>query len=102
MDRRISKVLRNHAKGCKKVITLLEDAYVFLIAKGERHLTLDHIGSELVIAIDTQVSAGTVSRRLIQAGLCARKTVKYISIQVRYRRDRLYPGKEHIHWNNQQ
>ncbi|GFV43631.1 transposable element Tcb2 transposase [Trichonephila clavipes] len=47
------------------------------------------------------VSARTISRRLNQVGLYARKLVHSISLQPRHRRERLRWCKEHVCWDHQ-
>lgn len=94
--------MRKHAGGRGRNTTPQEDRYVSLVAKRNRHLTPSQIAADLATATGTNVSARTISRRLNQVGLYARKPVQCIPLQPRHRRERSRWCKEHIGWGQQE
>ena len=78
--------MRKHDGGRGRKTTPQQDRCVSLVAKRNRNLTPSQIAADLATATGTRVSARTISRRLNQDGLYARKLVKCIPLQPRYRR----------------
>ena len=99
---KIRSALQKHASGCRRIITLQEDRYVFLKAKRNRNATLTQIAADFATASGTHVSARNISLRLNQVCLCAQKSVRCIPLQLRYRRERIHSFKECIGWSHQQ
>lgn len=93
--------LRKHAGGRGRNTTPSEDRYVALVAKRHRNFTPRQIAANLATATGTHVSARTISRRLNQVGLYARKPVRCIPLQPRHRRERLRWSQEHVGWDHQ-
>ena len=57
---------------------------------------------QLLLPTGTHISARTISLPINQVGLHERKPVQCISLQPRYRRERLHWCKERIGWSHQQ
>ena len=94
--------MKKHAGGRKRMITLEKDGYVSLVAKRNKNPTPRQIAADLEIASSTHNSARTILLRLNQVCLYAWKPVRFISLQPRYRRERLRWCKEYIGWGHQQ
>ena len=90
------------AGGRRRIFTSQEDWDVSEVVKRNRNATPSQIPADLAIATGTHISARTISLPINQVGLHERKPVQCISLQPRYRRERLHWCKERIGWSHQQ
>ena len=70
--------MQKYACGCRRIITSQENRRVSLLAERTRNTTPSRIAADLAIATGTHDSARTISIRLNQVCLYARKPVRCI------------------------
>ena len=81
--------MKRYVGGRKRIIIPGGDQYVSLVAKKKRNVTPSQVATDHAIATGMYNSARTISLRLNQVWLYARKHVQYIPLQPRYCRVRL-------------
>ena len=75
-----------------------EDRYLFLSAKCQRVATATHLSRDLTAATGTSISSKTVSRRLHERGLYARKPAICIPLPPSHKRERAEWCRQHQNW----
>ncbi|XP_071041819.1 uncharacterized protein [Parasteatoda tepidariorum] len=95
-------VCRRPGQGHPRATTANEDRYLFLSAKRQRTATATQLSRGLAAAIGTSISSKTVSRRLHERGLYARKPVICIPLPLSHKRVRAKWCRENQNWTQLQ
>ncbi|GBN20743.1 Transposable element Tcb2 transposase [Araneus ventricosus] len=82
--------------------TATEDRYLSIIARRNRGATASQLSRDLYAATGTRVSRVTVSKRLHETGLFARRPTVCVPLTSTNRRVRLARCREHRDWNMDQ
>ncbi|GBN78020.1 hypothetical protein AVEN_118190-1 [Araneus ventricosus] len=79
-----------------------EDRYSSIIARRNTGATVSQLSRDLYAATETRVSRVTVSKRLHETGLFARRLAVCVPLNSTYRRVRLAWCREHRDWSMDQ
>ncbi|GBM14601.1 Transposable element Tcb2 transposase [Araneus ventricosus] len=92
-------IKRKLGKGRPKAPTATEDRYLSIIARRNRGATASQLSRDLYAASGTRVSRVTVSKRLHETGLFARRPAVCVALNSTNRRVRLAWCREHRDWS---
>ncbi|GBN10984.1 hypothetical protein AVEN_13648-1 [Araneus ventricosus] len=87
-------------QGRPRATTATEDRYMSIIARRNRGATASQLSRDLYAATGTRVSRVTVSKRLHETGLLARRPAVFVPLTSTNRRVRLAWCREHGDWIN--
>ncbi|GBN23586.1 hypothetical protein AVEN_50870-1 [Araneus ventricosus] len=87
---------RRHGSGRRRIATTADDRYLLQCARRRRTLTA------LSAAAGRPISRQTVSRRLREGGLFARRPVVCVPLSPAHVRERLHWAREHCSWTPEQ
>ena len=90
---------RKPGQGSPRATKALEDRYLSITARRNRHATSSQLARDFYAATGTRVSRVTVSRRLNERGLFARRPAVYDPLTSANRRVRLARCREHRDWS---
>ncbi|GBN95070.1 Transposable element Tc1 transposase [Araneus ventricosus] len=93
---------RKPGRGRLKATTATEDRYLSVIARRNRGATASQLSRDLYAATGTRVSMVTVSKRLHETGLFARRPAVCVLLTSTNRRVRLAWCREHSDWSMDQ
>ncbi|GBN38921.1 hypothetical protein AVEN_103449-1 [Araneus ventricosus] len=93
---------RKPGQGRPRATTATEDRYLSIIARRNRGATTSQLSRDLYAATGTRVSRVTVSKRLHEIGLFARRPAVCVPLTSTNRRVRLAWGREHRDWSMDQ
>ncbi|GBM39741.1 Transposable element Tc1 transposase [Araneus ventricosus] len=93
---------RNPEQGRPRATTATEDRYLSIIARRNRGATAYQLSRDLYVATGTRVSRVTVSKRLHETGLFARRPAVCVPLTSTNRRVRLAWCREHRDWSMDQ
>ncbi|GBM94229.1 Transposable element Tcb2 transposase [Araneus ventricosus] len=93
---------RKPGQGRPRATTATEDRYLFIIARRNRGATASQLSRDLYAATETHVSRVTVSKRLHETGLFARRPAVCVPLTSTNRRVRLAWYREHRDWSMDQ
>ncbi|GBM60678.1 Transposable element Tcb2 transposase [Araneus ventricosus] len=93
---------RKPGQGRPRATTATEDRYLSIIARRNRGATACQLSRDLYAATGTRVSRVTVSKRLHETGLFARRPAVWVSLTSTNRRVRLAWCREHRDWSMDQ
>ncbi|GBM02765.1 hypothetical protein AVEN_40831-1 [Araneus ventricosus] len=85
-----------------RATTATEDRYLSIIARRNRGATASQLSCDLYAATGTRVSGVTVSKRLHETGLFARRRAVCVPLTSTNRRVRLAWRRQHRHWSMDQ
>ncbi|GBO11641.1 Transposable element Tc1 transposase [Araneus ventricosus] len=95
-------IKRKPGQGHPKATTATEDCYSSIIARCNRGATASQLSRDLYAATRTRVSRVTVSKRLHETGLFARRPAVCVPLTSTNRRVRLAWCREHRDWSMDQ
>ncbi|GBM11017.1 Transposable element Tcb2 transposase [Araneus ventricosus] len=93
---------RNPGQGRPRATTATEDRYLTIIARRNRGAAASQLSRDLYAATGTRVSRVTVSKRLHETGLFARRPAVCVPLTSTNRRVRLAWCREHRDWSMDQ
>ncbi|GBM84890.1 hypothetical protein AVEN_51734-1, partial [Araneus ventricosus] len=93
-------IQRKPGQGRPRATTATEDRYLFIIARRNRGATASQLSRDLYAATGTRVSRVTVSKRLHETGLLARRPAVCVPLTSTNRRVRLAWCREIGVWIN--
>ncbi|GBM09989.1 hypothetical protein AVEN_23982-1 [Araneus ventricosus] len=93
---------RRRGSGCRRITTTADDRYLLQSARRRRTLTARQLASQLSAAAGRPISRQTVSRRLHEGGLLARRPVVCVPLSPAHVRARLHLAREHRSWTSEQ
>ncbi|GBN46032.1 Transposable element Tc1 transposase [Araneus ventricosus] len=93
---------RKPRQGRPKATTVTEDRYLSIIARRNRGATASQLSRDLYAATGTRVSRVTVSKRLHETGLFARRPSVCVPLTSTNRKVHLEWCREHRDWNMEQ
>ncbi|GBN60330.1 Transposable element Tcb2 transposase [Araneus ventricosus] len=93
---------RKPGQGRPRATTATEDRYLSIIARRNRGATASQLSRDLYEANETRVSRVTVSKRLHETGLFARRPAVCVPLTSTNRRVRLEWCREHRDWSMDQ
>ncbi|GBM00746.1 hypothetical protein AVEN_150913-1 [Araneus ventricosus] len=93
---------RKPGQGHPRATTATEDRYLSIIARLNRGATASQLSRDLYAATGTRVSRVTVSKRLHETGLFARRPAVCVPLTSANRRVRLAWCREHRDWSMDQ
>ncbi|GBO24609.1 Transposable element Tc1 transposase [Araneus ventricosus] len=93
---------RKHGQGRPRTTTATEDRYLSIIARRNSSATASQLSRDLYAATGTRVSRVTVSKRLHETGLFARRPAVCVLLTSTNRRVRLAWCREHKDWSMDQ
>ncbi|GBM31014.1 hypothetical protein AVEN_108923-1 [Araneus ventricosus] len=93
---------RRRVSGRRKITTTADDRYLLQCARRRRTLTARQPASQLSAADGRSISSQTVSRRLHEGGLFARRPVVCVPLSPAHVRARLHSALEHRSWKPEQ
>ncbi|GBN82143.1 Transposable element Tcb2 transposase [Araneus ventricosus] len=93
---------KKHGKGRPRATTATEDRYLSIIARRNRGATASQLSRDLYAATGTRVSRVTVSKRLHETGLFARRPAVCVPLTSTNRRVCLEWCREHRDWSMDQ
>ncbi|GBM51440.1 hypothetical protein AVEN_147123-1 [Araneus ventricosus] len=93
---------RRRGYGRRRIITTADDRYLSQCARRRRTLTARQLASQLSAASGRPISRQTVSRRLDEGGLFARRPVVCVPLSPAHARARLHWPREHRSWTPEQ
>lgn len=94
------KCTKQHGGGRARCTTQGEDRYIVLTAKRTRRTTAQQVANQFLSATGQQISRKTVSRRLREGGLYARRPVVCVPLSRQQRTARLQWCREHRNWTD--
>ncbi|GBM77396.1 hypothetical protein AVEN_213857-1 [Araneus ventricosus] len=93
---------RKPGQGPSRATTATEDRYLSIIARRNRCATVSQLSRDLYAATGTRVTKVTVSKRLHETGLFARRSAVCVPLTSTNRRVRLAWCREHRDWSMDQ
>ncbi|GBM11555.1 hypothetical protein AVEN_240687-1 [Araneus ventricosus] len=93
---------RRRGSGRQRITTTADDCYLLQCARRRRTLTSPQLASQLSAAAGRPISHQTVSRRLHEGGLFARRPVVCVLLSPAHVRARLHWAREHRSWTPEQ
>ncbi|GBM40020.1 hypothetical protein AVEN_250494-1 [Araneus ventricosus] len=93
---------RRRGSGCRRIATTADDRYLLQSSRRRRTLTARQLESQLSAAAGRPISRQTVSRRLHEGGLFARRHVVCVPLSPAHVRARLHWAREHRSWTPEQ
>ncbi|GBM66579.1 hypothetical protein AVEN_251992-1 [Araneus ventricosus] len=93
---------RKRGSGCRRITTAADDRYLLQCARRQRTLTARKLASHLSAASGRPISRQTVSRRLHEGGLFARRPVVCVPLSSAHVRQRFHWAREHRSWTPEQ
>ncbi|GBN89359.1 hypothetical protein AVEN_161862-1 [Araneus ventricosus] len=92
---RYQNASRRRGSGRRRIATTADDRYLLQCARRRRTLTARHLASQLSAAAERPISRQTVSRRLHEGGLFARRPVLCVPLSPAHVTARLHWAREH-------
>ncbi|GBM46313.1 hypothetical protein AVEN_88007-1 [Araneus ventricosus] len=93
---------RRRGSGRRRITTTAEDRYLLQCARRRRTLTARQLASQLSAAEGRPISRQTVSHRLHERGLLARRPVVCVPLSPSHVRALLHRAREHRSWTPEQ
>ncbi|GBM53881.1 hypothetical protein AVEN_64810-1 [Araneus ventricosus] len=93
---------RSRGSGRRRITTTADDRYLLQCARSRRTLTASQRASQLSAAAGRPISRQTVSRRLHEGGLFARRPVVCVPLSPAHVRARLHWAREFSSWTTEQ
>ncbi|GBM07880.1 hypothetical protein AVEN_96496-1 [Araneus ventricosus] len=93
---------RRRGSGRRRITTTADDRYLLQCARRRRTLTARQLASQLSSVAGRPISRQTVSRRLHEGGLLARRPVVCVLLSPAHVRVRLHWTREHRSWTSDQ
>jgi transposase len=94
-----SNVVRRYGRGRPRVTTPQQERQLSLICRRNRRQTTGQMAAALGHATGVVISRSTVSRRLHNVGLYARRPVRCVPLTPAHRRTRIQWAREHLNWS---
>ncbi|GBL74807.1 Transposable element Tcb1 transposase [Araneus ventricosus] len=93
---------RRRGSGRRRITTTADDRYLLQCARRRRTLTARQLASQFSAAAGRHISRQTVSSRLHEGGLFARRPVVCVPLSPAHVRARLHWAREHCSWTPEQ
>lgn len=95
-------IKRKPGQGRPRATTARDDRYLAVLARRHRGATASQLSRDLSAATGTRISRVTVSKRLNERGLFARRPAVCVPLSSTHRRDRLAWCRQHSDWSREQ
>ncbi|GBN17945.1 hypothetical protein AVEN_64028-1 [Araneus ventricosus] len=93
---------RRRGSGRRRITTTADDRYLLQCSRRRRTLAVRQLASQLSAAAGRPISRQTVSRRLNEGGLFARRPVFCVPLSTAHVRERLHWASKHRSWTPEQ